>query len=71
MGINLSEYLLEVENISISFDGKKVLDNVSFKIKEGESLGLLGKSGSGKSVLINILRGTKEYKPQKEKYSTI
>ncbi|NMC76934.1 MAG: methyl coenzyme M reductase system, component A2 [Candidatus Methanofastidiosa archaeon] len=63
MGINLSEYLLEVENVSIVFDNKKVLDNVSFKVKEGESLGLLGKSGSGKSVLINILRGTKEYKP--------
>ncbi|MBP7820162.1 MAG: methyl coenzyme M reductase system, component A2 [Candidatus Methanofastidiosum sp.] len=67
MGIKLSEYLLEVENVSIVFDNKKILDNISFKVKEGESLGLLGKSGSGKSVLINILRGTKEYRPTEGK----
>ena len=63
----MSEYLLEVENVSIVFDNKKILDNISFKVKEGESLGLLGKSGSGKSVLINILRGTKEYRPTEGK----
>lgn len=46
--------LLEVENLSVSFGAGdtriKAVDNVSFSIKKGESLGLVGESGAGKSV---------------------
>ena len=47
--------LLEIKNISISFEKRKILDNISFKINPGEILGLLGPNGAGKSTTIGIL----------------
>ena len=49
--------LLEVKNISISFDKRKILDNISFKINPGEILGLLGPNGAGKSTIFNLITG--------------
>ena len=54
---------ITVKNVSKTFDGVSVLKNISLELDEGETLGILGKSGSGKSVLISMLRGTKEYAP--------
>ena len=54
---------IEIKNISKTFNEVKVLDNLNIKVEEGTILGILGKSGSGKSVLINMLRGMKDYKP--------
>ena len=48
--------MLEAYNISLSFD-KPVLKNISFKVKKGQVMGLVGKSGAGKSSLLNILAG--------------
>jgi microcin C transport system ATP-binding protein len=42
--------LLEIENLSIEFGGKRVVDNISLAINAGEKVGLVGESGSGKSV---------------------
>ena len=47
----------EIKNLSKSFDGRSVLNDISLKIDKGENLVLLGKSGSGKSVLIKCLVG--------------
>lgn len=47
--------ILEVKNISKSFDGKRVIDNVSFGIEEGKIVGLLGKNGSGKTTIIKMI----------------
>lgn len=54
---------ITLKNITKTFDGVDVLKDINLKITEGETLGILGRSGSGKSVLINMLRGTSEYKP--------
>ncbi|MGV4479332.1 ABC transporter ATP-binding protein [Ornithobacterium rhinotracheale] len=45
-----SEPLLKVENLSISFGDKKVVNNLSFTLSAGEILGIVGESGSGKSL---------------------
>jgi methyl coenzyme M reductase system subunit A2 len=54
---------IELENVTKTFDGLDILKNLNVKIEEGEVLGILGRSGSGKSVLINMMRGMKDYKP--------
>ncbi len=51
---------LRIQNISKSFDGKKVLDNISFEVHPGEILTLLGPSGCGKTTLLNIISGIVE-----------
>ena len=55
--------LLEVKNVTKKFGDKVVLKNISFTLDEGESLGILGKSGAGKSVLLHMLRGMEGYEP--------
>ncbi len=47
--------LISAIEISKSFDGKKVLDKANFYADNGEIIGIIGASGSGKSVLIKIL----------------
>ncbi len=55
--------LIIVKGVSKSFDGNKVLDNLSTTIVSGKPLGLIGKSAAGKSVFIHMLRGSKDYFP--------
>ncbi|MDD1705975.1 MAG: methyl coenzyme M reductase system, component A2 [Methanoregulaceae archaeon] len=52
-----SEPVISVRNLSMEFSGKKVLDSISFELGEGEILGVIGRSGSGKTVLMHLLRG--------------
>ena len=49
---------IEIKNLSVDFDGKYVLKNVNLTVEEGEVIGILGKSGSGKTILMHVLRGT-------------
>ena len=53
----MSDIVLECKNISKSFGHVQALKNVSFELRKGEILGLLGDNGAGKSTLISILRG--------------
>jgi len=52
--------LITVNNLCMDFDGKKVLKNISFEIGEGEILGIIGRSGAGKTVLMHLLRGVEQ-----------
>ena len=53
----MSEYVLEMNNISKSFPGVKALQNVTLKVKAGEVHALMGENGAGKSTLMKILMG--------------
>lgn len=49
--------ILEVKNVKKSFEDKQVHKDVTFNLRKGETLGLLGPSGTGKSVLLRSLIG--------------
>ena len=49
--------ILFVKNISKSFDGKKVLNNISFSVNKGDKIALIGPNGIGKTTLLEILVG--------------
>lgn len=48
---------IELRNISLSFNKRQILDNISLTIREGEICGLLGPNGVGKSTIFNIIIG--------------
>ncbi len=57
-------YFVKVEKISKEFKrGTYAIRDISFILREGHSFGILGKSGSGKSVLMHAIRGTKGFNP--------
>jgi len=47
--------ILQVKNISKSFDKKLIIDNVSFNVPKGKIVGLLGKNGSGKTTILKMI----------------
>lgn len=53
----MSEYILEMRNITKAFPGVKALDNVNLKVREGEIHSLCGENGAGKSTLMKVLSG--------------
>ncbi|MDD1720047.1 MAG: ATP-binding cassette domain-containing protein, partial [Methanoregulaceae archaeon] len=52
--------LITVQNLSMQFDGKPVLKDLNFEIAEGEILGIIGRSGAGKTVLMHLMRGVEQ-----------
>ena len=53
----MSEYVLEMKNITKTFPGVKALDNVNLSVKQGTIHALVGENGAGKSTLMKVLNG--------------
>ena len=48
---------IEVKNLTKSFDNRKILDDISFKVEDGKILSIVGFSGSGKSTVLKLISG--------------
>ena len=48
---------LSVEKLAFSYEGRKILDQMGFFVRQGEFVSLLGPSGCGKSTILKILTG--------------
>lgn len=53
----MTDPLLDVRNVSRQFGGLKAIDDVSFNLREGEIVGLIGSNGAGKTTLVNLVTG--------------
>lgn len=55
LNINKFKGDIEFKNVSLDLEGRKVINNISFKVSAGQTVGLVGHTGSGKSLIINLL----------------
>jgi branched-chain amino acid transport system ATP-binding protein len=58
----IGDVILALDNISLSFGALKVLDDVSFDVRQGEIRSIIGPNGAGKSSMLNVINGF--YHPQ-------
>ena len=49
--------LLTLENVAFGYDDKRILENISFTINEGERIGFIGPNGEGKTTLMKLMLG--------------
>ena len=49
--------IIEFENVTLAYGNRLILDNINFKINEGQIFGMLGPNGVGKSTIFNLITG--------------
>lgn len=53
--------MLNIHNLSVSFQGEYLFEEITFRLNGGDCVGLVGKNGAGKSTLLRIISGEQEY----------
>tara|TARA_R110002072_G_scaffold106447_1_gene232362 strand:- start:8073 stop:9992 length:1920 start_codon:yes stop_codon:yes gene_type:complete len=53
--------MLNIHNLSVSFQGEYLFEGITFQLSPGNRVGLVGKNGAGKSTLLRIISGEQEY----------
>lgn len=53
----MNETILEIDNLSVSFDGFKALNNLNFKMEKGELRVIIGPNGAGKTTFLDVITG--------------
>ena len=53
--------MVNIHNLSVSFQGDYLFEKITFQLKPGDRVGLVGKNGAGKSTLLKIIAGEQEY----------
>lgn len=53
--------MINIHNLSVSFQGEYLFEKITFQLKSGDRVGLVGKNGVGKSTLLKIIAGEQEY----------
>ena len=59
-GPRLGDKVLDVTNLKKSFDGRVLIDNLSFSVPKGAIVGIIGANGAGKSTLFKMMSGTEQ-----------
>ena len=62
----MSKVILRVKNLNVELENEKIIEDLSFEVKEGEILTILGPNGAGKTVLLRTLLGLLPYKGEIE-----
>ncbi len=57
----MSQVMINVSNLNVSFGANQVLHNINFKVAAGECYGLVGESGSGKSTILKAIMGLNKH----------
>ena len=58
---NKKEYVLEINDLSVSTSGIKILNGLSLSVRKGETHAIMGPNGSGKSTLAKTIAGHTDY----------
>ena len=53
--------MLNIHNLSVSFQGEYLFEEITYRLNAGDRIGLVGKNGAGKSTMLRIISGEQEY----------